>query len=120
MPFYRWLDIPKDVTPGPSLPGGMSRRGIAMGNVMLGLHEAFPHLQPAPHSHDSAQIAYLLEGKLKMTINGESRILLPGEFAYAPAGVEHSIESLDEYVKVLDIFNPPRTDIAARLDELES
>lgn len=33
--------------------------------------------------------------------------------------VEHSIESLDEYVLVLDIFSPPRSDIAQRLGELE-
>ena len=120
MSFHRWLDIPKDVTPGPTLPGGMSRQGITLGGVMLGLHEAFPNLQPPSHSHDSAQIAYVLEGRLKMTIDGESRVLVPGEFAYVPAGVEHSIESLDDYVRVMDIFTPPRPDIADRIAELDA
>jgi mannose-6-phosphate isomerase-like protein (cupin superfamily) len=120
MYFHRWLDIIKDVTPGNTLPGGMSRRGITLGDVMLGLHEAFPNLKTTPHTHESAQIAYMLQGRMKMTIGGQSQIIGPGEFAYVPSGVEHNIESLDDYVLEVDIFTPPRNDIAARLAELNS
>jgi mannose-6-phosphate isomerase-like protein (cupin superfamily) len=117
-PFFNWMDIVKDLEPGPTLPAGMTRRGIVLGDVMLGLHEAVPHLKGTPHRHDSAQIAYVLKGKLRMTIAGEERVLSPGEFAYVPANALHGIESLDEDVLVLDIFSPPRADIAVRLSEL--
>lgn len=54
-----------------------------------------------------------------MVIGGETRVVAPGEFAYVPPNVEHGIESLDEYVLVLDIFSPARPDIVGRLHELE-
>lgn len=118
MAFYRWTDLFKDVEPGPTLPAGMSRRAVILGDSMLALHEAFPDLQCKPHTHPSSQVSYVLQGKLRMRIGGDEHVLLPGEFAFVPPGVEHSIESLDEYVLVLDVFQPVRTDIAQRLDEL--
>ena len=119
MPFSRWADIIKDVEAGPTLPAGMSRQAITLGDVMLALHEAFPNLKCKPHSHPSAQITYMLKGKLRMRIGDEERVISPGEFGYVPPNVEHSIESLDEYVLGLDIFCPPRPDIVQRLVELE-
>ncbi len=118
MAFYRWSDVIKDVEPGPTLPAGMSRRAIVLGDSMLALHEAFPDLQCKPHTHPASQVSYVLQGKLRMRIGGDEHVLLPGEFAFVPSGVEHSIESLDEYVLVLDVFQPARTDIVHRLDEL--
>lgn len=120
MPFHQWLELFKDVEPGKTLPAGMSRRAIILGETMLALHEAFPDLKCKPHAHASSQITYMLEGKLRMVIGGEEKVLLPGEFAYVPANVEHSIESLDEYVLALDIFQPYRPDIAERLRELHT
>jgi mannose-6-phosphate isomerase-like protein (cupin superfamily) len=119
MPFYRWDDILKDVQPGPTLPAGMSRRGLVLGDILLGMHEALPGLKPPAHTHSSGQIALMLNGRLRMKIAGEERIISPGELAWVPPGVEHSIESLDEYVRVLDIFRPVRQDILTRLRELE-
>jgi len=119
MSFFRWPDIIKDLEAGTTLPAGMSRQAIIIGDVMLALHEAFPNLKCKPHTHTSAQISYMLKGKLRMRIGNEERVISPGEMGYVPPNVEHSIESLDEYVLVLDIFSPPRSDISERLDELE-
>ena len=118
MPFSKWSNIIKDVEAGPTLPAGMSRQAIILGDVMLAMHEAFPNLKCKPHSHPSAQITYMIKGTLRMRIGDEERVITPGEFAYVPPNVEHGIESLDEYVLALDIFSPPRPDIAERLDEL--
>jgi mannose-6-phosphate isomerase-like protein (cupin superfamily) len=118
-PFFNWMDIVKDMDPGPTLPAGMSRRGVVMGDVMLALHEALPTLKGTPHRHPSAQITYMLKGKMRLSIDGEEQVLSPGEFAYVPPNVLHGIESLDEYVLALDIFSPPRADINERLRDLE-
>jgi mannose-6-phosphate isomerase-like protein (cupin superfamily) len=118
-PFFNWMDIVKDLEPGPTLPLGMSRRGIVLGTVMLALHEAVPGLKGTPHRHPSAQITYMLKGKMRFSVEGEERVLSPGEFAYAPPNALHGIESLDENVLALDIFSPPRADIVERLKELE-
>ena len=55
-----------------------------------------------------------------MRIGKDEKILVPGDFAYIPPNVEHSIESGDEYVLALDIFSPPRPDIERRLELLKS
>ena len=120
MPFFNWLELIKDVAPGKTLPAGMSRRGVILGDSMLALHEAFPNLKCKPHTHVSSQITYMLKGKLRMRIGDEERVLLPGEFAFVPSNVEHSIESLDEYVLAVDVFQPYRKDIAERLEELHA
>jgi len=119
MSFIKWSEITKDIESGPTLPSGMSRQAIIIENVMLALHEAFPNLKCKPHSHTSSQISYMLKGKLRMRIGDEESVLSPGEIGYVPPNVEHSIESLDEYVLVLDIFSPPRPDISQRLDDLK-
>jgi mannose-6-phosphate isomerase-like protein (cupin superfamily) len=118
-PFHNWIDIVKDFEPGPTLPAGMSRRGIVLGEVMLALHEAVPSLKGTPHRHPSAQITYMLKGRMRLSIDGEERVLSPGEFGHVPPNALHGIESLDEDVLALDIFSPPRADILKRLKELE-
>ena len=118
-PFFNWMDIAKDPEAGPTLPLGMSRRGIVLGEVMLALHEAIPNLKGTPHRHPSAQITYMLKGRMRLSIDGEERVLSPGEFGHIPPNVLHGIESLDEDVLALDIFSPPRADIIERLKELE-
>jgi uncharacterized RmlC-like cupin family protein len=118
MPFYSWKSITKDVESGETLPAGMSRQAITLGKIMLALHEAFPNLTCKPHAHESAQITYMLKGKLKVRIEDEERTLVSGDFAYIPPNAEHSIASGDEYVLALDIFFPPRPDIERRLEAL--
>lgn len=120
MPFYAWREIPRDLIPNATLPPGMSRQSIVGDIAMLCLHEAFPNLKCPPHVHEAEQFSIMLKGRMKFVIGGEERVLIPGEVAYIPSGVEHSIESLDEYVLVLDVFAPHRPDILARLKEIES
>ena len=120
MPFYSWRSVPKDVEPGATLPAGMSRQAVVVGETMLALHEAFPNLKCSPHRHESAQTTYMLKGRLRMRIGSDVQVIGPGEFAYVPPWVEHSIESLEEYVLALDIFAPPREDIQKRLVEIET
>jgi quercetin dioxygenase-like cupin family protein len=118
MPFFAWREIIKDLNPNPTLPAGMSRQSIVGENAMLCMHEAFPNLKCNPHTHPAEQFSIMLKGKLKFVIGGETHVLEPGEVAHIPGGVEHSIESLDEYVLVLDVFAPHRPDILARLKEI--
>ena len=54
-----------------------------------------------------------------MEIDGEQRVMEPGEFAYVPRNVLHRIQTLDQDALVLDVFFPIREDIAKRLAELQ-
>ncbi len=116
--FFKWDEIVEDREAGPTLPAGMSRRGIVLGELMLGLHGAAAGLRAEPHSHPNDQIAVMLAGRMLMEIDGEVRIMGPGEFAYVPKNTVHRIETLDEEALVLDVFAPFREDIARRLAQL--
>ena len=118
MSIHDWSTIPKDVVPNPSLPAGMSRQSIVGDQSMLCMHEAFPNLKCKPHKHEAEQFSIMLNGRMRFVIGSETYVLGPGEIAHIPGGVEHSIESLDEYVRVLDVFAPLRPDILARLKEM--
>ncbi len=119
MPFYSWLDAPRDLIPNSTLLVGMSRQSILGANAMLCLHEAFPNLKCEPHQHPSEQFSVILKGRMRFTVEGEERVLGPGELAHIPSNAPHSIESLDEYVLVLDVFAPKRSDILARSEEIK-
>ncbi|MBK8688318.1 MAG: cupin domain-containing protein [Betaproteobacteria bacterium] len=116
--FHRWNEIIEDDEPGPTLPAGMTRRGIVLGDLMLGLHGAVAGLKALPHSHPNDQVCIMIKGRMLVEIDGETRIMGPGEFAYVPRNVEHRIQTMDEDAVVLDVFSPAREDIARRLAEL--
>ncbi len=61
------------------------------------------------HSHPHEQISHVVEGKLEMTLDGETRLLDPGTVAVIPAGAVHSGRALTR-VRALDVFYPVRED----------
>ena len=70
-------------------------------------NKAFP-----PHSHEAhEQMGYLVSGRLRIEIGGESRDLKPGDWYHAPVDVEHRAWTFDEPAVLLDIFAPPRDDL---------
>ena len=116
--FLKWVEIFRDIVPNKTLPPGMSRRCVTLGDVMLALHEAFPNLETKDHTHESAQITYMIKGKMAVSIDGQKQCMDPGEFAYIPAGVPHHVQTFDEYALAVDIFSPPRADIQERVAEI--
>ena len=53
---------------------------------------------------------YILKGKFEANLNGEKRILGPGECFYVEADVPHGLISLEDDGVILDIFTPMRKD----------
>jgi mannose-6-phosphate isomerase-like protein (cupin superfamily) len=118
MSFYSWREVVRDLEPNPSLPAGMSRQSIVGDGGMLCMHEAFPNLKCAPHQHEAEQFSIVLKGRMRFVIGSDDSVLGPGEVAHIPSNISHSIESLEEYVQVLDVFVPLRPDILARLQAM--
>jgi quercetin dioxygenase-like cupin family protein len=58
-----------------------------------------------PHSH-CAQWGIMLEGEMKLTIGGETRLIRKGDRYFIPNGVTHSAVFLTR-VQVIDIFDDP-------------
>ena len=61
------------------------------------------------HSHPHEQIANVLEGEFELTVNGESRVLIPGQVAVIPGDVPHSGRAVTD-CRLLDAFQPARDD----------
>ncbi len=65
------------------------------------------------HAHDiHEQMGFLHSGKMGFKVGGEERILMPGDCYHAPIGVEHNAWTLEEPSVLIDMFSPPREDLA--------
>ena len=62
------------------------------------------------HSHESEQMTYILQGALKVVVNGGEEITVrEGEVLHIPSGVPHQAEALEDTFE-LDVFSPVRKD----------
>jgi mannose-6-phosphate isomerase-like protein (cupin superfamily) len=64
-----------------------------------------------PHPED--EVYYVIEGRGKIRVGDEDRELGPGSLVYVAAGVEHRFHGVEEELRVLVFWSPPR-DPAAR------
>ncbi|MBN1948299.1 MAG: cupin domain-containing protein [Candidatus Cloacimonetes bacterium] len=86
------------------LPGlrGWLLQGL---NSQLVLFEIEPIGRMPEHSH-TAQWGIVLEGEMKLSIAGETRIYRRGDRYFIPEGIKHSAEFLTK-VYVIDFFADP-------------
>lgn len=62
-----------------------------------------------PHDHPHEQITTVLEGRLELTVAGETQILEAGGVAVIPGDTPHSGKALTP-CRVIDVFNPARAE----------
>lgn len=68
---------------------------------------------PPPHSHThNEECVYVLEGKLRYSVDGDVRDLGPGDSMYSPKGSVHAFSNPHSVVARALIFNTP--DIGAQ------
>jgi len=65
------------------------------------------------HSHLQDQITHVLEGKLELTVGGETQVAEAGQIVVIPSNIKHSAIALSA-CKVIDVFNPVREDYKAK------
>lgn len=63
---------------------------------------------PPAHSHSEAEeVMYVLQGKLRYSVDGVERDLGPGDFAFTPKGAVHGFSNpFDETVRTLTVLTP--------------
>ena len=57
------------------------------------------------HVHTHESLAYVVKGKVKMTVGNEEFILGPGDVCRHPKGVPHGVEGIEESI-VVEIKSP--------------
>lgn len=102
----RWSELEQeDVRPG------VRRAGFGTERALLVMNELAPGMEVRPHSHDFDQLALVVEGRVRFTVDGEPFEVGPGEVLLIPAGAEHAGEPLDDRRALnLDLFAPARAD----------
>jgi quercetin dioxygenase-like cupin family protein len=95
--LFRWDDLPLDrvteMIARKTIPGG--RETLAQVYLKKGA------LVPL-HAHVGAQTTYVLDGALRVLIDGEAVTVRDGDVLYVPASVPHQVEALDDTF-VLDV-----------------
>jgi quercetin dioxygenase-like cupin family protein len=61
------------------------------------------------HAHESEQMTYILQGALKVVVDGEEITVREGEVLHIPSRVPHQAEALEDTFE-LDVFSPIRED----------
>ena len=88
---------------------GYRARFVHSGSMTLAYWDVDPGAALPEHSHPHEQIANVLEGQFELTVDGESRILEPGQVAVIPPDVPHSGVAVT-HCRLLDAFHPCRED----------
>jgi quercetin dioxygenase-like cupin family protein len=101
-----------------NLPGfqpvaGVDMQIMAGQNVMVNWVRIEPGAAVPDHAHPHEQLGFVLEGEINMTIDGETRVLRPGDAYAIPGTVSHGASAGPNGCVVIDIFSPLRDDYVA-------
>ena len=91
---------------GLPIRGDVKMKPLMGGDQMIMLEIQYPAGSGSPrHAHQHESLLYVVKGKVKAEIDGESYTLGPGDACRHPEGVPHGIESLED-ATILEIKSP--------------
>ena len=92
---------------------GIRRKTLCHGAATLMSEFRLRAGSPLPmHEHLQEQTGYLVSGRLRLTIGGETHDAAPGDSWSIPGGVRHGAEVLEDAVAI-EVFSPVRDDYLA-------
>ncbi len=92
---------------------GVVRRILAYTDELMIVENHFKEgAVGALHHHPHTQITYVVSGQFEFTIDGEKKIVNPGDSMLKKDGIEHGCVCRKEGI-LLDIFSPMREDFVA-------
>jgi len=103
----------KQQSPTIEICPGITRRTVAHGQNMYQMMATLEagSIMPA-HSHPQEQIVHIVEGQMRLIVEGVPHELSTGDSFYLASNVPHGVETLVP-TRVLDTFSPPRNDYLA-------
>lgn len=103
MPFYKWDELTQEtVTPKYSTAHGATVTGEF---IEVGRYSYPANTGAVPHQHAHEQLLCVLQGKVKVVIDGKEHVLEPGDVAHMESNVLHQLTALDEDVVFLSCKN---------------
>lgn len=105
MPYYNWNEIAS--TPMSPMVARQQINGDRMSVLRISLQKDGV---VAIHQHPNEQISVLVSGKVEFNLNGEKRVLLPGDVVIVADNLPHGVTALEDS-EIVESFNPPRYDL---------
>lgn len=103
-----------DQTPAEIVRPGLERKIIHTGELMTVVIDFSdgPWEKPEPpHDHPHVQTSYVAAGEIIFYCEGEpDEHLKAGDLFAVPSGKAHTVKLLTKHVRLVDSFNPLRTD----------
>jgi quercetin dioxygenase-like cupin family protein len=100
--------LPWQVVAPEKLADGIERRMIIGDKLMACRLHFQPHVVTPVHTHTHEQMTFVLQGKVKFTIEGADRIVSAGDVLHFASNTPHGATMLDEEVVLIDVFTPLR------------
>ena len=92
---------------------GITRRTVANGKTMYQMIATLAAGSRMPeHRHAQEQVVHIVEGQMRLIVDGVPHELSTGDSFYLASNVLHGVETILE-TRVLDTFSPPRDDYLA-------
>jgi quercetin dioxygenase-like cupin family protein len=95
------------------LVSGIVARAVVGEHCMVNVVEFARGGEAPMHAHGEEQLVLVMEGEVRLELEGESHVLGAGEVAVIPPWSPHSAIGESERAVTIEIFSPPR---AALLD----
>ena len=106
-----WSNIPVEYP-----AEGIERQIVAGQNLMICRFRFKPFLVTAVHRHPHEQMSIVIQGRVRFFVEGEERIVSPGDVLHFPSNCLHGATMMDEEVILIDIFTPIREDFLTPRD----
>ena len=89
---------------------GIERQMVVGQQMMICRFRFAPLLVTPQHRHPHEQMSIVVQGRVRFFIEGEERIVSPGDVLHFPSNCLHGATMMDEEVVLIDIFTPVRED----------
>jgi len=87
---------------------GVRRKVVHADSFTMVLVELDPGIDTPAHTHPHEQATMVQEGSVAFTIQGETRIVGPGDVIRIPPDVEHGAVAQGKSALLIDLFVPQR------------
>jgi quercetin dioxygenase-like cupin family protein len=113
----RYVQI-DSITPAEFVPG-LGFRPVLGTGAMANFVDFAPGVEAPRHAHEEEQIVIVLDGEFTFDLDGDVRVMRPGDVAVIPAWVPHGAWTTDSHCREVDIFCPPRKSLLGVVEAQE-
>jgi quercetin dioxygenase-like cupin family protein len=104
MQLFSWENVKKEVLNDKLARKVISGEKITLAQIFLAKDAVVPL-----HHHEHEQFSSVLQGALRIELEGKEIVLHPGEVLQIPSNVPHRVVALEDSL-ALDVFSPVRSD----------